>query len=770
MPRHLCIHGHFYQPPREDPWLGDIMPEDSAAPDTDWNRRITRQSYAPLAWARRLGPDGRITDILNCYAWINFNVGPTLLHWMEREEPATYSRILEADRMSLARWGHGNAIAQAFHHSILPLATPRSRMLQIAWARADFRARFQREAEGMWLPECAADISTLEELARQGIRFTILSPHQAAAIAPCAEDSTSPDTPAFPAPDDASGQWQHVRGGQLDTTRPYWAALPSGAKIAIFFYDAPLSQAVAFERLLEDGERFWQRLSGAARDNALANISTDGETYGHHVVFGEMALAYVLGQAISGRDDLRLTNYASYLETHSPTHWVRIIDPSAWSCAHGVERWRSDCGCTNGEHPGWNQRWRGPLREALNNMQDAVDQHFATSAPSLFKHPENALIAYGAALVSPEYRDQLIRDHFLPNLSPEDQRTAWQLLEMQDHTQAAFASCAWFFDELTRIEPVNAMTFALRAMEIMRETNGPDMLGSFTRTLAAASSNKPEEGNGENVFHKLVLPRRETNASIILQALLRLWAEKRLPCPGAPGTVAWRRASVILLPTDASAGTLSGEARIRYLPGTEGPAVFWEWTPPAAGAVRESTITVRATPEGAPITHSFEQLPRNKRQSIALRAMVTASSYRLTAFEEDAANAVALFEPWTEAQHDQPLGWHWKSATPALAMACLRHRTLTPEQRGQLRRYLNGAGMAVDGSRELLTLWLEQRLLRNVEGPPELLEEAVTLVNAARELLPEIQLWAVQNALWERGMAHPSAKRLAAALGFFTES
>lgn len=322
----LCIHGHFYQPPREDPWLDMIFPEGSAAPFRHWNERICRESYGPLAWARRMGSNG-IFDILNCYEWMSFNVGPTLFRWIERSEPELYAKILEGDALSLKRWGHGNAIAQIYHHVIMPLASEMDRDAEVAWAIADFESRFKRRPEGMWLSETACNTDTLETLAEHGIAFTLLAPRQAEAIAELNSDD-----------------WQEVDEYSINIKEPYLVELPSGKTISIFFYDGGLSQAIAFEGLLKNGDEFWNKLSGASAEGLLS-IGTDGETYGHHVEFGEMALAYVLAQAIENRDEISLLNYGAYLEKHPPTRKVKIREDSSWSCYHGVERWRNDCGC-----------------------------------------------------------------------------------------------------------------------------------------------------------------------------------------------------------------------------------------------------------------------------------------------------------------------------------------------------------------------------------------------------------------------------------------
>ncbi|MBU1247700.1 MAG: DUF3536 domain-containing protein, partial [Proteobacteria bacterium] len=375
---YLCIHGHFYQPPREDPWMDLVQPEGTAAPSANWNERIVKESYAPLAWARRLDGEGRITELINCYEWMSFNVGPTLLSWMEQYAPEVYARLLEADRMSVLRFGHGNAMAQVYHHQIMPLASALDKEVEVAWSVTDFKARFGRNPEGMWLAETAVDYETLEVLADYDIRFTILAPNQAKALK------------------DGNG-WQDAVEHAVDISCPWKVKLPSGRTIAVFFYNGPLSRAVAFENLLKDGEVFWRRVTGA-HQGGLTSIGTDGETYGHHYPFGEMALAYVLEMARIGRDDFRLTNYASYLAAHPPTGEVKLHENSSWSCLHGVERWRSNCGCCDGGHAGWHQRWREPLRTGLNVLKESIDEHYFNVGKTLFKDPHNALVSFGMFL------------------------------------------------------------------------------------------------------------------------------------------------------------------------------------------------------------------------------------------------------------------------------------------------------------------------------------------------------------------------------------
>ncbi|HEX9889046.1 MAG TPA: hypothetical protein VGA69_06180, partial [Nitriliruptorales bacterium] len=343
MERFVCIHGHFYQPPREHPWLEAIERQPSAYPFHDWNERITAECYEPNGAARVLDDEGRILRLVKNYARISFNVGPTLLRWMQVQAPDTYAAILEGDRRSIQRFGHGSALAQAYHHAILPLANERDRRTEILWGIEDFRHRFGRDPQGMWCAEAAVDVGTLDELAGQGVGFTVLSPYQAQGVRRIGD-----------------GAWTDVTGGAVDSTVAYRVGLPSGRDITVFFYDGERSRAVAFEGLLDSGAQFAERLIEGLDDGndgpKLLHIATDGESYGHHHRHGEMALAFAL-QRIEETDGVELTNYAAFLDRFPPEHEAQILAPSSWSCAHGVERWRADCGCTTGGHPGWNQAW-----------------------------------------------------------------------------------------------------------------------------------------------------------------------------------------------------------------------------------------------------------------------------------------------------------------------------------------------------------------------------------------------------------------------------
>lgn len=500
MTRAICIHGHFYQPPRFDPWLEDVLPEGSAAPEHDWNARICRECYTPMAHARRLDGNGLVIEALNAYAWISFNFGPTLFAWMERHAPDTYQRILVADHKSRQRLGYGGAMAQVYHHAIMPLAPRLDKELEVTWAIQDFQHRFGRTPQGMWLAETAVDLDTLDVLAKAGIQFTILAPRQAKAI-------RLPEDTEFHPVDEAS----------LPTHQPYLVRTPGGHTLTVFFYHGAVSQAVAFERLLQNGETFWQRLTSDL-GTGLRAIATDGESYGHHFPFGEMALAYVIDQARRGRDGVEITNFAAYLAAHAPTAEARIHENSSWSCVHGVERWRSHCGCTTGEHPDWDQEWRRPLRRALNYLKYYVDDHYFSAMARLGAHPGNILKEYGQVLCGAWQLEQLLRRHGIAE--PKAQVQAARLLAMQRSALASFASCAWFFDDLARIEPLNGLTWARHALDLLVATNGPDVEAGMVRILADAHANRPDAGTGADIWEQKITPRRPNMEELALYLTL----------------------------------------------------------------------------------------------------------------------------------------------------------------------------------------------------------------------------------------------------------
>ncbi len=497
MERCICIHGHFYQPPRENPWLEAVELQDSAAPYHDWNERITAECYAPNSVSRILDEQSRIIKLVNNYAQMSFDFGPTLLSWLEVKAPDVYAAILAADRESQKNFsGHGSAIAQAYNHIIMPLANSRDRATQIAWGISEFEKRCERAPEGMWLPETAVDLETLELLARFGVRFTILAPHQAARVRRL-----------------GASAWNELNGPTIDTARAYQHQLPSGRSIAVFFYDGAIARAVAFEGLLSHGERFIDRLnSGFAKgpDGAqLVHIATDGESYGHHHRFGDMALAYVLDQ-IAARRETRLTNYGEFLAEHPPTDEVEIVEKSSWSCAHGIDRWWSHCGCNSGARPGWNQEWRTPLRNTLDWLRDTVTPRWESKAVDLLKDPWAARDAYIEVVHdrSTANIQRFIARHAKRTLSDTETATSLKLMEMQRHAMLMYTSCGWFFDDLAGIEAVQILQFAGRAVQLAESLFGDSLERGLTHRLAAARSNVPEQGNGLQIYERYVRPAK----------------------------------------------------------------------------------------------------------------------------------------------------------------------------------------------------------------------------------------------------------------------
>jgi alpha-amylase/alpha-mannosidase (GH57 family) len=491
MNRYLCIHGHFYQPPRENPWLEAVELQDSAAPYHDWNERVLAECYEPNAVSRILDEKGRIRKIVNNYANISFNFGPTLLSWLEENAESVYQSLLTADKESIRRFsGHGSAMAQAYNHIILPLANRRDKITQIAWGLRDFESRFGRTAEGMWLPETAVDLETLDLLAERGIRFTILAPHQALRIR--RKDGA---------------EWQAVNGVTLGITHPYEVDLPSGRTIAVFFYHGALSNAVAFEGLLSNGDAFAKRLVDAfsADDSEpqLIHLATDGEAYGHHHRFGDMALAYALNK-VEEEQRATLTNYGEYLEKDPPRWKVQIAENTSWSCAHGVERWRSDCGCQTGAHPGWNQAWRAPLREALDRMRDELAPLYEKEAVRYLRDPWGARDEYIRVILdrSEESLAGFFQHQATRELTGAEIPRALKLLEMQRHVLLMFTSCGWFFDDLAGIEAQQNLQYASRAIQLAQELFGDGIEERFLRKLETARGNGKGSPDGRAVYER----------------------------------------------------------------------------------------------------------------------------------------------------------------------------------------------------------------------------------------------------------------------------
>jgi alpha-amylase/alpha-mannosidase (GH57 family) len=492
--RYICVHGHFYQPPRENPWLEAVEIQDSAAPYHDWNERISAESYASNAASRVLSGDGRVRDIVSNYAKMSFNFGPTLLSWMQRCAPEVYQAILSADRQSLLwRSGHGAAIAQVYNHMIMPLANSRDKRTQIIWGIKDFESRFLRFPEGMWLAETAVDLETLELLAELGIKFTVLAPHQAARSRTIGAKDWNEDP--------------------IDPSRAYLCKLSSGRSINLFFYDGPISQALAFENLLSNGDTLAGRLvagfSGEREGAQLVHIATDGETYGHHQRFGDMALAAAFNH-IEGDNLARITNYGEFLELEPPAYEVEIRERTSWSCSHGVGRWDSDCGCNSGGHSEWNQGWRAPLRAALDFLRNSLAACFEKKGAEYFPDPWGARDAYIEVVLDQdmEQAEKFLAQHAVPGLDAAQKITALKLLEMQRHAMLMFTSCGWFFDELSGIETVQVIEYAARALQLSQGLVDAKLEKDFLKLLEAAKSNLPEHGDGAAIYGNMVLPTR----------------------------------------------------------------------------------------------------------------------------------------------------------------------------------------------------------------------------------------------------------------------
>jgi alpha-amylase/alpha-mannosidase (GH57 family) len=495
--KYVCIHGHFYQPPRENAWLEVIELQDSAHPYHDWNERISAECYGPNGTSRILDEDKVIRKIQNNYAHTSFNFGPTLLSWMEVNDTDAYQSILDADKESMEHFGgHGSAMAQVYSHIIMPLANLRDKETQVIWGIRDFEYRFKRTPKGMWLAETAVDTETLEVLAKYGIEFTVLAPRQAKAVRKIGDPN-----------------WKDVNDQSINAKKAYTCQLPSGKSIAIFYYDGPASQGIAFDGLLYDGKNFAERLLGSfdANDNEgqLVHVATDGETYGHHHKRGDMALAYCLDFI---RTDKRaeVTNYAQFLELFPPTEETQIRENTSWSCYHGVERWRSNCGCHSGGKPEWNQAWRKPLREALDWLRDELAVIFEREASQYLKDPWAARNDYIKIVVKRNDAavKRLLKEHAVDTLNDTTINKSLRLLELQRHCMLMYTSCGWFFDEVSGIETIQIMQYACRAIQLSRQLTDVDLEAGFLDRLTPAISNVQSMGTAADVYKRIILPAK----------------------------------------------------------------------------------------------------------------------------------------------------------------------------------------------------------------------------------------------------------------------
>lgn len=785
--KYLCIHGHFYQPPRENPWLEAIELQDSAYPYHDWNERITAECYAPNAAARILDGQSHITRIVNNYARISFNFGPTLLAWAKEKAPGLHQMIIDADHQSRELFGdHGSAIAQVYNHMIMPLACRRDKITQVEWGIEDFRYRFGRDPEGMWLAETAVDLETLDILAEYGIKFTILAPYQAHLFRRI----------------DAS-EWVDVTGGRIDPTRPYRCTTPSGHHIAIFFYDGPISRAVAFEGLLNNGEVFAQRLmsgysSGRTWDE-LAHIATDGESYGHHHRYGEMALAYAL-QQIETRELATITNYGQYLSLYEPDHEAEIYENTAWSCAHGVGRWRENCGCNSGGRPGWNQEWRGPLRDALDWLRDYVAPKFEAAAGKFLKKPWNARNDYISVLLdrSDEVRDAFLARHARRELKEAEKVQVWKLMELQRHAMLMYTSCGWFFDELSGIETVQVIMYAGRVVQLAQElfeekpgihyasrrvvhhSDDQSIESQFLQKLSAAKSNVPENKDGAEVYERFVKPAfvdlRKVGAHYAISSVFKQYPdEARIYCysvrkldlrsfeAGRLRMIVGRARFVSEITQETGHLTFGvlhfGDHNLHGgVREFRGDAEYERLILEASQAFSRADIpeVIRAFDRGFGIdTYSLKSLFRDEQRNMLSRILVSTLEEAETVYRQLYEHHAPLMRFLSDLKAPLPKAFR---TTAEYALNSHLRRLLSSEDLdlGRIRGYLNEAridGVDLDATTLEFTLRktverLAERVRENRSDYIELhgLREAIALLS---ELPFAVTVWLVQNVCYE---------------------
>jgi alpha-amylase/alpha-mannosidase (GH57 family) len=494
---YLCIHGHFYQPPRENPWTGKTQLEESAAPFHDWNERIFNECYKPNTEAVIVDDKGKVIKRVNNYEYLNFNFGPTLMEWMRETHKDTLQKIIEADKTSASNHsGFRNAIAQAYNHTILPLSNRKDKVTQVKWGLKYFEHFFGRKSQSMWLPETAANDETLEVLIDEGIRFIILDPAQASMIRKTGEKN-----------------WEDVSAGNINPKMTY--RYFSGNKyIDIFFYDGPLSKALAFEDVAYSSEKLMTRIEQAKLKDfnlpQLISIAVDGETFGHHKKFSDRTIAYLLTK-LAHQHDFKVTNFSEYLEHYPPVYEV-ILKPgefdegTSWSCLHGTSRWKSDCGDSTGGKPEWNQKWREPLRNSLNILNAKLDVIFHVFGKKYFKNPDDARNNYIDLMLNKNAAS--VKKFFAKNspkpLSDKEISFALNLLEMQKYSMQMFTSCGWFFADISGLESQLVMKYARRAIEFAKEIADIDLESEFTSELKKAKSNIREYGNGKDIYSNII--------------------------------------------------------------------------------------------------------------------------------------------------------------------------------------------------------------------------------------------------------------------------
>jgi len=787
--RFVTIHGHFYQPPRENPWLEAVEVQDSVAPYHDWNERVTAECYAPNTAARRVGRDNRILHIVNNFEKISFNVGPTLIAWLERHAPDVYEKILESDRLSAAAsGGHGNAIAQVYNHMIMPLSTRRDKVTQVRWGLADFRRRFGREAEGMWLPETAVDDGSLEVLAEAGLKFTILAPHQAWRVRPLDGDA-----------------WEEV-GERVDPSRPYLWRGPRDLALTIFFYDSPISHAIAFEDALDRSENLVNRVKHGFdddRDGAqLVHCATDGESYGHHKKFGDMALAAAVHQ-IESEGFATLTNYGAFLAAQPPAWEVQVRQATSWSCAHGVQRWQADCGCRT--RADWHQRWRAPLRAALDWLREQIDSFYEARASAYLKDPWDARDAYLELVLdrSAERLTAWLARHQRVLLDSAAQVETRRLLEMQRNRLLMYTSCGWFFDEISGLEPVQILKYAAMAIQYLRDLGGGQLEPEFIRRLEAAPSNVAEYHDGGQVYRRLVRP-----AVVDLRRVVAHYAVSGLfdEQPDDARVYAWR-VQRLDDTRESYAGTTLRLGRVRVSSEVTGETRDLMYAVLHFGG-HDFSCGIRSDEGG----EAYESMKADLLRRYAQRSMADMVRGLDEYFPRDLFGLPHLFleerrrvltrviqavlERYEEAHHriwedSRKLVHYLRQAEAPIpdvlritAKHVLEHQLTTelervpeagalPERAFELAEEARAMGLTLDltAARPVMGRAVARALDALAERPtPDRVATAVALIGGARRLEVRFWLWRTQNRFFGLWQGHPDARGLlrplADALGF----
>ena len=778
--RFVCIHGHFYQPPRENPWLETVETQDSAAPYHDWNERVCAECYATNGAARVVNNRNKITRILNNYARISFNFGPTLLSWLKENAPRTYRMILDGERRSRKNFkGHSSAMAQVYNHVIMPLANRRDKITQIRWGIADYQHHYGVAPEGMWLAETAADSETLELMAQHGIKFTVLAPHQCKRIRSLQNGDS--------AADDGTG-WTATPNATVDTTHPYLMRFESGVSMAVFFYDGPTSRAIAFEGLLNSGENLAARLKAGFRDGSqaqLSHVATDGESYGHHHKHGEMALAYAL-RLLEQDKVVRLANYGSFLAQFPPEFECEINENTSWSCAHGVERWRSDCGCSSGK-PGWNQAWRKPLRQGLDEIRDALVPLTEKAGRELFNDVWAARDAYIGVVLdrNPETVSSFLIEQQARPLDADESVRALELMEMQRHAQLMYTSCGWFFDDISGIETVQVIAYAARVLQLAQTLFGASAAGletAFLDHLAQARSNLSSAGDGARIYQdkvgRLQLGLEQVVAHYAISSIFSSFSEEtELFCYNV------RRISYEIFSSGRgrlAIGRVHIASAITGLQGNYSFAVLHFGDQNITAAVRAYNATESESFETF-VTHTADHVLRADFPQVIrlLDSYYGHVDYSLTSlFTDDQRRIVQLIlnstlwdieKSMTTIYEDHASLLHFLSQAglpkpPALTLAAgfainagmRRALEADPIDQAALRSFLALAkadGVAMDTA--TLSYIADQQMKRAMiellmsSGSLEMLERALTLARIYTELPFDLNLWQAQNIWYE---------------------